>query len=188
EAQNTQTIVTGLVSASERVGEVVKLSNDIAEQTNLLALNATIEAARAGEAGRGFAVVAGEVKSLANQTSKATEEIALQIETIQASTSASATAIAQISERVGGLKSVMDAVLIAVEQQGGSTREISSKISDVSNANRQVASDLGGLRDASSQVEESSGVVRTAAQTLAGRAEKLKSEIANFVLGMRTAS
>ncbi|MEM8528068.1 MAG: hypothetical protein AAGG68_25725 [Bacteroidota bacterium] len=113
---------------------------------------------------------------------------ALQIETIQASTNASATAIAQISERVGGLKSVMDAVLIAVEQQGGSTREISSKISDVSNANRQVASDLGALRGASSQVEESSGVVRTAAQTLAGRAEKLKSEIASFVLGMRTAS
>ena len=187
EAAKTREIVSGLVSASERIGEVVKLINDIAEQTNLLALNATIEAARAGEAGRGFAVVAGEVKSLANQTSNATGEIASQIETIQSSTSRSAEAIAQISERVRGLNAVMDSVLSSVETQGASTREISSSIGGVSSANREVAADLDKLRDASERVDHSSGVVRAAAQTLVERSSALKSEIETFVSGMRSA-
>ena len=130
EANRTNVMVQGLAEAAGKIGEVVKLINDIASQTNLLALNATIEAARAGEAGKGFAVVAGEVKNLANQTARATDEISAQINAVQTATRDAVGAIQGIGPTIGRISEIAGAIAAAVEEQGAATQEIARNVQE----------------------------------------------------------
>ena len=152
EAGQTETIVASLSDAATKVGQVVTLIADIAEQTNLLALNATIEAARAGEAGKGFAVVASEVKVLANQTAKATEEIKTQIDGMRTITDQAVHSIAGISGRVGEIDSSSATVAAAVEQQRATTEEIARSVTEAARAAQTVADRIGGVSDETGQV------------------------------------
>src|SRR5690606_41209346 len=136
--------VESLVDAAQKIGDVVKLIQAIAEQTNLLALNATIEAARAGEAGKGFAVVAGEVKSLATQTARATEEIAAQIAAIQAATGDAVKAIGEIGATIKEIAQIATTIAGAVEQQGAATQEIARNVQQAAAGTRAVSSNIAG--------------------------------------------
>ena len=160
ESQRTDESVEELASAAGRIGDVVRLIGDIAAQTNLLALNATIEAARAGEAGRGFAVVAGEVKTLAAQTARATEEIGGQIAAMQSATQGSITAIRAISGRIEDISTLAAQVACAVEQQGAATAEIASSV-------QRVAQGTGIVADAIGRAEQASGAAHDRANTIA---------------------
>lgn len=162
-ARKSNTIVNGLNTASERIGDVVKLITDIAGQTNLLALNATIEAARAGEAGRGFAVVASEVKNLADQTASATEEIAEQISTIQTSTSSAVSAIQEISKTINQISEISTAIAAAVEEQSAATGEISRNI-------QQAAS---GTQEVSEAIEKMSGAMNSTTDSAHGMQQSM---------------
>lgn len=160
-ANHSNEIVNGLNKASERIGNVVSLITDIAGQTNLLALNATIEAARAGEAGRGFAVVASEVKSLADQTAKATEEISQQISTIQSSTGSAVKAIHDIGTTIGKINEISTAIAAAVEEQSAATGEISRNIQHAASGTQAVAESITKL---SSSDEETKRTAHDALQ------------------------
>src|SRR3546814_392092 len=131
--------VQGLADAAQKIGEVVNLINDIASQTNLLALNATIEAARAGEAGKGFAVVAAEVKNLANETAKATDEITGQISGIQQATREAVAAIQSIGQTIGQINEIATTIASAVEEQGAATQEIARNVQQASAGTSEVS-------------------------------------------------
>ena len=187
EAKNTNATVKGLTEAARRIGEVVSLINDIAAQTNLLALNATIEAARAGEAGKGFAVVASEVKTLANQTAKATEEISSQIAAIQSATGDAVGAIESIGNTIGEISHIATVVAGAVEEQGAATREIARNVGEAAAGTEDVSRNLGEVSQSSKQVGGASDEVLKAAQAMSEKAGSLRSEVENFLGEIRAA-
>ena len=172
EAERSNEMVQGLAEAAQKIGEVVNLINDIASQTNLLALNATIEAARAGEAGKGFAVVAAEVKNLANQTAKATDEISAQVGSIQGATKDAVNAIGGISKTINEISEIATAISSAVEEQGAATQE--------------VATNISGVTTASADTGEAATQVLDAASELSRQAEHLGSEVDKFLEEIRS--
>ncbi len=183
EAQRTTQVIGGLAELSRTIGGVLRLIHQVAEQTNLLALNATIEAARAGEAGRGFAVVADEVKNLAKQTSRSTEEIGGHIQAIQGATTEAVQAIARISQTIETINTSASEISSSVEQQAIATREISASmqrasqrtdavaksVDHVSQAAGQTSAAISDLTQASGALEQHSAQLRTAAQTFLDR-------------------
>ena len=181
QAEQTNVTVRGLAEASERVGAVVKLINDIAGQTNLLALNATIEAARAGEAGKGFAVVASEVKNLANQTAKATDEIAGQITSIQGATQDAVGAITAITKTIGQINEIAGAIAAAVEQQGSAVQEISRNVQEAAGGTREVTANVGVLSRATDEAGSVVHKVAGAAASLADQASGMREGVAKFL-------
>src|SRR5205085_6384788 len=151
KAGQTTEMVASLTAASEKIGDVLRLISAIASQTNLLALNATIEAARAGEAGRGFAVVAAEVKGLASQTAKATEEIAGQVAAIQSATGNCVTAIDGISDTIREISGIATTIAAAVEQQGSATREIARSVQQAATGTGEVSVNVTGASQSADQ-------------------------------------
>jgi methyl-accepting chemotaxis protein len=160
QAERTSQIVNSLSTAADRIGEVVKLINDIASQTNLLALNATIEAARAGEAGKGFAVVANEVKTLANQTAKATNDIAEQINTVQAVTLDAVEATKSIATTIGEINGISAAIAAAVEEQSAVTRNISTNMKVAADEVRSTTQNVSDISGALNQIDQTTGKVK----------------------------
>jgi methyl-accepting chemotaxis protein len=187
EADQTQHLVQALVQAATRIGEVVGLISNIAGQTNLLALNATIEAARAGEAGRGFAVVAAEVKELAGQTAKATEEISQQISQIQGVTGQAVSAIDTITARIREINGVAPTIAAAVEEQGAATQEIVRNVSQAAVGTDQVTSNIVGVAQASEATGAAATQVLGAASELSRQSEQLGAEVSRFLSTIRAA-
>ena len=187
EAESTTQSVRGLAEAASKIGEVVTLINDIAGQTNLLALNATIEAARAGEAGKGFAVVAQEVKNLANQTAKATEDISSQIGTVQEETNDAVNAIENIRGIIGEVNDIATTISSAVEEQGVSTQEIARNVQQAAQGTQDVNSNIESVSQAAGETGAAAGQVLTASQEMARQAEGLRSEVEKFLADVRTA-
>ena len=177
----TQTAVTHLSSAAEKIGDAVGLIEQIASQTNLLALNATIEAARAGEAGRGFAVVASEVKQLAGQTAKATQEIAQQVAAIRAATDETVTMITGISQAIGGVDEAAGMIAAAVEEQGAATAEIARNVAEAASGTAEVNVNITALAGSAEASEQNAGRARAAADGLAGEADRLQEEVRRFI-------
>jgi methyl-accepting chemotaxis protein len=186
-AKTTDARITALSQAAGRIGDVVKLITGIAEQTNLLALNATIEAARAGDAGRGFAVVAQEVKALAAQTAKATEEIDVQISGMQSATGESVEAIKQIGTVILRISEVSGMIAAAVEEQGAATREIARNVQMASSGAAQVGGAITDVHQGAADTGSASGQVLSSAQSLASQASQLKLEVDNFLASIRAA-
>lgn len=186
-AQQTDETVQSLVSTTERISQIVSLINDIAAQTNLLALNATIEAARAGEAGKGFAVVASEVKSLADQTSKATDEIATQINAMQSVSHDTATAIRGIGDVIVEINEIASQIATSVDQQGGATREIAHNVSEAAKGTQEVSESTVLVTNGANDTEESAAKVLTAAQDLSGKSNALRDTVQTFVNKIRAA-
>ena len=187
ETRKTDEMIKALADAASKIGEVVQLINDIASQTNLLALNATIEAARAGEAGKGFAVVASEVKALANQTGKATEEIAGQVAAIQSETNAAVAAMRGIGGTIGEINEVSGSIASAVEEQGAATREITRNTQEAAQGTGQVSSNIASVSDSAEKTGSLAANVLAKATELGGQADKLRSEVDQFLAGIRAA-
>jgi methyl-accepting chemotaxis protein len=185
EARHTNTLVQGLVETAGRIGDIVKLIRNIAAQTNLLALNATIEAARAGEAGKGFAVVAGEVKSLANQTAKATDEISAQIAAVQKATEEAAGAIAEIGRTIGQVSEITAAIASAVDQQRTATQDITRNVEDVSHSSGIANNNMASVTDSAAQTGDAARHVLTGVGELATQADHLGNQIDRFLGNIR---
>ncbi|MDP2699041.1 methyl-accepting chemotaxis protein [Thalassospira sp.] len=187
EADDATAIFSELQQASVKIGEVVELIQSIAEQTNLLALNATIEAARAGDAGKGFAVVASEVKNLANQTTRATEDIASQINDIQGSTGNALGAIQHLSGRMKELNEFAASIAAAVREQDAATGEIARNVQEAATGTKEVARNVVGLRQSAEEERESSGQVLSASHSLSDKSQNLLEHIKRFLGDIRAA-
>ena len=187
EADETSATMRGLAAAANQIGEVIKLINGIASQTNLLALNATIEAARAGEAGRGFAVVASEVKALANQTTKATEDIQARISAIQGETSRAVAAISSIGATVSDMRAMATGIASAMEQQGTTTQEIARHIAEAADGTQHVTKNIAGVAEAAEHTSRAATSLRGASDDLRREANSLNDEMARFFDDIRVA-
>ncbi len=184
-AQKTDSMVRGLAEAAQKIGDVVSLINSIASQTNLLALNATIEAARAGDAGKGFAVVAGEVKNLANQTGRATDEIAQQVAGVQSATGQAVEAIRAIAATISEISEIGSAIAAAVEQQGAATQEISRNTQRAAQGTSTVSRTVGEVTAAAAEAGRAAQEVLVEAKTLTGQANTLQQSVTQFLAGIR---
>ncbi len=187
ETKQTDGTVRGLAESAERIGEVVKLINAIAGQTNLLALNATIEAARAGEAGKGFAVVASEVKSLANQTAKATEEISAQIAAVQQVSKDAMDAIKGIGSTIGEVSTVATSIASAVEEQGAATQEITRNTQGAAQRTKDASDSIAGVTAGANATGAAARNVKSAAEALGVRTEQLRGQVDDFLAKIRAA-
>jgi methyl-accepting chemotaxis protein len=187
QAARTSQSVEGLARAAQKIGEVVRLIEGIAGQTNLLALNATIEAARAGEAGKGFAVVASEVKALANQTARATEEIQNQVSEIQLATSGTVGEINSIATVIGEINQVTTAIAAAIEEQGAATGEIARNIQQAAIGTQEVSDNISSVSAAADETGAAAHQVLGAVTELSEQAERMRGEVASFVAAIRVA-
>lgn len=185
EADSTNATIKELGIASTEIGQVVKVITSIAQQTNLLALNATIEAARAGEAGKGFAVVANEVKELARQTARATEEISEKINAIQGSTGIAVTAIGSIGESIRKINEISTTIASAVEEQTAATNEISRNVAEAARGTAEVTNNISGVSQAASDSGTASGDMLAAAKGLTEESVKLDEAATSFLQRMR---
>ena len=187
QAELTDARINELSRAAHRIGDVVKLITSVAEQTNLLALNATIEAARAGHAGNGFAVVAQEVKALAAQTAKATEEISSQISGMQNATQESVAAIKKIGGTIGGISEISSTIAAAVEEQGAATQEITRNVGQAARGTAEVAANITDVNRGAGEIGAASAQVLSSAQSLANQSNRLKLEVGKFLNTVRAA-
>jgi len=186
-AETANAAVAKLGESSSEIGQVIKVITSIAQQTNLLALNATIEAARAGEAGKGFAVVANEVKELAKETAKATEDISRKIETIQGDTKAAVEAIATISEVINQINGISNTIATAVEEQNATTNEMARNVSEAARGSGEITSNIGGVAQAAESTSRGAGDTQKAAQQLVEMSGQLTSLVQRFqIQGART--
>jgi methyl-accepting chemotaxis protein len=179
-ANKANQTVTKLGQSSAEIGEVVKVITSIAQQTNLLALNATIEAARAGEAGKGFAVVANEVKELAKETAKATEDISRKIETIQTDTQESVDAIGIISGIINQINDISATIASAVEEQNATTNEMSRNVGEAARGSGEITKNIAGVAEAAQSTSHGAGDSQKAAQELAKMSAELKELTGKF--------
>jgi len=187
QAERTDSRIAELSQAAGRIGDVVKLITAVAEQTNLLALNATIEAARAGEAGKGFAVVAQEVKALAGQTAKATDEISAHIAGMQTATKDSVAAIKEIGSTIGRISQIASTIAAAVEEQGATTQEISRSVQQAAHGTSHVATNIADVNRGARDTGSASAQVLGSAQSLARESGHLKIEVGKFLSTVRAA-
>ena len=187
KTQETEGIVQSLSQTADQISEASKLIGEIADQTNMLALNATIEAARAGEAGKGFAVVASEVKTLANQTGRATEEIGKHVNAIQSVSQKTVSAIAEINSIIGAMNEISGAVAAAVEEQSAATYEITRNIEQASQGTQEVSSNIVEVNQAANDTGNASKDVLGASTQLNSQSVSLRSIIENFLTGVKSA-
>ncbi len=185
-AKNTNATVTKLGESSVEIGQVIKVITSIAEQTNLLALNATIEAARAGEAGKGFAVVANEVKELANQTAKATEDIGGKIETIQEDTKKSVDAIGEITEVINRINDISNTIASAVEEQSATTAEIGRNVTEAAKGTQEIAQNITGVAEAAQSTTQGANNSQQSAEELARMSSELQNIVSQFKVDVST--
>jgi len=185
QARETNELVSELSDSAQKIGEVIAMIRAIAEQTNLLALNATIEAARAGEAGKGFAVVAAEVKGLADQTAKATDQIATQITGMQGISEKSVAAIAAIAHQIEEMSSLTGSVAAAVEEQQAATGEIARNVAEAARGTQESTDNIAQVREASGQTASASEQLLTSANELSENAGSLEAEVSQFLKRVR---
>jgi methyl-accepting chemotaxis protein len=179
-AQTTTVTVSKLGDSSSEIGQVIKVITSIAQQTNLLALNATIEAARAGEAGKGFAVVANEVKELAKETARATEDISRKIEAIQTDTKAAVCAIASISGVIHQINDISSTIATAVQEQNATTNEMSRNVSEAAHGSGEITSNIGGVAEAAQGTTRGATDTQKASQQLVETSTQLRRLVEQF--------